>query len=88
MPSESLSPPFLFALALLTFVPYGAHSSPADNTATLTYLDGSAVHGARSRRADNVKGNTSGLKLEFTLKGTAYLLHARKFHMYDFISPL
>eukprot|EP00729_Bicosta_minor_P018332 gene18332-27877_t len=71
------SSPFLLALALLTFVPYGAHSSPADNTATLTYLDGSAVHGARSRRADNEKGNTSGLKLEFTLKGTAYLLHAQ-----------
>ena len=78
----------LLSLTLLTFVPARvsgrALSSPAvsDDTATLTYLDGSAVHGARSRRADNVKGDTSALKIEFTIQGTAYVaspLHPLRF---------
>ena len=74
---------FAQALLLLCLVPVRvegkAASSPAilDDTASLTYLDGSAVHGARNRRADNVKADTHGtLKIDFAFNGTAYSFNA------------
>ena len=80
-----ITSPVLAGLLLSSFIPArvsGRAVSPPpilDGTASLTYLDGSAVHGARSRRADNVKGDTSGMKMEFTYKGTDYSFIARKF---------
>ena len=54
------------------------------NTASLTYLDGSAVHGTRNRRKDNVQTHTphSALEIDFTFKGTAYSFNAGGYRLF------
>jgi hypothetical protein len=53
-------------------------SPPIFNTASLTYLDGSAVHATRNRRTDNLQTHAphSTLEIDFTFKGTAYSFNA------------